>query len=350
MLRPSPQQTPTTTTSIALDDPIVLCAADDAYAMPLAVTLTSATRHLSVGRELQVFLLDGGISESSWMALKETLVDEPIELTVIRPDDGPVRDLMTSHHISTTAYFRLLAAELLPDEIKRVIYLDSDLLICDDLNQLWNVPLDDNLCLAVPDIACPFVDAKRGSPNFQRSSPYMATTCPIRNWRQLGLNGASYYFNSGLMVMDLDRWRREGMADRLVRCLHDNSKYIWCWDQYALNVELAGRWKRLPMRWNQGGHTFEYPTMDSVPVEREEFEAMRDRPAVIHYTTEFKPWHFHAFDNRDQMFFDALDRTAWKNWRPVQPEFNVHDWVNPYMLNLQKRLRIFYRKVAAYWG
>ena len=318
--------------------------------MPLAVTLQSAVRHLAVGRQLHVILLDGGIGDANWMALKETLVDEPLHLTVIKPDDSQVRDLMTSHHISTTAYFRLLAAEILPRSLDRVIYLDSDLLIRDDLTELWNRPLDENLGLAVPDIACPFIDARRGGPEIQRSLPYLATLSPVRNWRQLGLNGAAPYFNSGLMVINLDLWRREHLAERLLRCLRDNRQHIWCWDQYALNVELAGRWEPLPMRWNQGGHTFEYPNLASVPIEAAEFESMRDNPAVIHYTTEFKPWHFHDYDQRDRLFFDALDSTAWKNWRPEQPEFSLHRWVNRHVLRWQKQARISYRKIAAYLG
>ncbi len=166
-------------------DPIVLCAADDNYAKPLAVTLHSAASHLKRGLSLNVLLLDGGISEENWHGLKETFVDLPIHLQVMRPDVSQVNDLVTSHHITHTAYFRLLAAKLLPDTIDKVIYLDSDVLVQDDLSELWEQELGNHYCLAVPDIACPFVDARHANSNFRKSIPYLATLAPIRNWRSV---------------------------------------------------------------------------------------------------------------------------------------------------------------------
>ena len=50
-----------------------------------------------------------------------------------------------------------------------------------------------------------------------------------------------------------------------------------------------------PSRWNQGAHVFEFPDNDHCPINPAEFSQMRDRPALIHFTTEFKPWKFPPF-------------------------------------------------------
>lgn len=335
--------------STSTTDPILLCAADNNYVRPLAVMLQSAAEHLRIGSKLRVILFDGGIDETSWHGLKESLFDLPIDVSVIRPDQSQIDDLMTSHHITHTAYLRLLAAKLLPDSVDKVIYLDSDVLVQDDLNKLWDLEIGNNFCLAVPDIACPFVDSRMADSNYKKSSPYLAAISPIQNWRELGLDPSQHYFNSGVMVLNLKRWRKENVEQKLLACLRDNSRYVWCWDQYALNVVFAGQWARLPMRWNLGAHAFEFPDETHSPVDRAEFNAMHNNPAIIHYTTEWKPWDYRPMHPMWPAFFDYLDKTAWKGWRPQKPVFNLKNWWNSFAVEVCKRCIIGYRKLASVW-
>ncbi len=328
----------------------LVCAADDAYAMPLAVTLRSMSNHLSPQVTARVFVLDGGISEISWAGLKETLADTSIELCAIRPDVNSLADLSISHHISHTAYFRLLSAELLPTEIDKAIYLDSDLLIRDDLVQLWDRPLGNSYCLATVDIACPYIDARLGCANFRLASPYLAARRPIRNYRKLDLDGRGEYFNSGVMVMNLARWRRDNVAERLLRCLRDNQRFVWCWDQYALNVVFAGEWDRFSPRWNQGAHVFEYPSERYAPIDSSLWLEMKRDPAIVHFTTEFKPWQFASNHPRGHLFYEGLLDTAWRDWRPTKPTFQWRTWLDRFGVKLNKRITQAFRKVTAIWG
>ena len=105
------------------DDPILLCAADENYVRPLTVMLHSAAMSMRVGGELNVVLLDGGISDSSLSGIADSLSGLSVNLYVIRPGLDDVDDLMTSHHITHTAYLRLLAARILPDAIEKVLSL-----------------------------------------------------------------------------------------------------------------------------------------------------------------------------------------------------------------------------------
>ena len=176
-----------TLATIPVEDPIVLCASDDNYVKPLAVTLYTAASSLKNGNHLHVILMDGGISEANWMGLRETLVDLPISIHVLRPNLKEFSDLSVSHHITHTAYFRLFAARLLPETIEKVIYLDSDVLVQCDLTELWNFDVGENYCLAAVDIACPFVDAYEAQAKLgtlKKAIPHLAAISPIPNWRQ----------------------------------------------------------------------------------------------------------------------------------------------------------------------
>ena len=147
------------------------------------------------------------------------------------------------------------------------------------------------------------------------------------------------------MVLNLARWREESIDQKLLACLRDNEKYVWCWDQYALNVVFAGQWKQLPSRWNQGFHVFEYPDETFSPIPQHEFIEMRDNPAVIHFTTEFKPWDFRPHHPWRGKFYTALDETAWKGWRPKQPKFSWRSLSDRICIRVIRNCVVNYRKI-----
>jgi lipopolysaccharide biosynthesis glycosyltransferase len=335
---------------VTATSPIVLCAADENYVKPLAVTLHSAASNLAPGHHLQVVLLDGGISESSWGGLRETMNGLPVSVQVIRPDLSQVSDLMTSHHISHAAYLRLLASEILPEHIEKVVYLDSDLLVLDDVTKLWQMDLGDAYAAASIDIACPFVDAREhfAAADFTvadfGSVPYVAAVCPISNWRELGIDGAGNYFNSGVMVLNLKRWREDDISQKLFDCLRENREHVWCWDQYALNVVFSGNWKPLDPKWNQGTHVYEYPSAQVCPIAPDQFLEMCQRPSIVHFTTEYKPWQYrHVFPNRE-LFYDQLDQTAFVGWRPEDPGFRFGQWWTFHVVQLIRSGVVNYRR------
>jgi lipopolysaccharide biosynthesis glycosyltransferase len=315
--------------------------------MPLAVTLRSAATHLRAGLTLVAYVVDAGIADGNWMALKETLAGLPIQLIRIGFDPARLGHLPVSHHISHAAYARLLAADILPQDLSRVIYLDSDLLVLDDLSTLWRTPMDGAWCLAVPDIACPFIDARHADSNFLRASPYFATIAPVKNWRSLGLRAADHYFNSGVLVIDLDAWRREQLAARFLACLADHAAFVWCWDQYALNVVLAGHWRRLPLRWNVGSHLFDYPQRRHAPLDERSIDEALAAPAILHFTSEFKPWRYGSRHPARARFFAALAETAWRDWRPRRPAVSLSVLSQRCGVLLQQRSTIFWRWLSA---
>lgn len=341
---------PATTNQIASlaapADPILLCAADENYVRPLTVMLHSAASSLQPGRHLHVVLFDGGIEESSFNGIRESLVDFPVTIDILRPDLSQVSDLMTSHHITHTAYLRLMAARLLPESVEKVIYLDSDVLVQDDLTKMWEMDLGDNYCLAATDISCPFIDAREvDSPELQACKPWLNAISPVANWRELGMDGSANYFNSGVMLLNLRKWREDNIEQELFDCLRENEKYIWCWDQYALNVVFAGKWGQLPIRWNQGAHAFEYPDAEHCPVDHDSFVAMRDRPAIIHYTTEWKPWDYEPFHPLRETYYDQLDLTAWHGWRPDDPGFSLRKWWDRKAVDMIRAWVVNWRKI-----
>src|SRR5882724_4301278 len=126
----------------ALSDPVfVACGADDAYAMPLAVTVRSLVDNLERGRSVRLFVVDGGLTAESKRRLLESWPRERLEVEWLKPNLSPLAGVKVSGHIPLASYFRLLVADLVPAAVERILYLDSDLVILEDITKLWEVDL-----------------------------------------------------------------------------------------------------------------------------------------------------------------------------------------------------------------
>lgn len=315
-------------TSLPNADPelVVATAADDGYAIPLAVTIRSALDHLDPNRRLRLFVLDGGLSDATKSRLLKSWSDPRLSVEWVRPNLDRVRDLLTSEHVNAVTYLRLLLPETLPATVARVIYLDADLLVRRDLANLWDEPQAGYAVLAAGDVAAPFLDARLALPTFERCSYHLAAHTPIANYRELGLPPDAPYFNGGVLVVDLAQWRRERLGEQMIECLRQHRRHVQWWDQYALNVVLAGKWRALDPRWNQGAHIYVYPNWRSSPFDRETFVRLQAEPWIVHFCSPSKPWHYFCRHPMTRDFRRCLARTEWQNWRPVRPENYLRLW------------------------
>lgn len=305
---------------------VVVSCADDAYAMPLAVTVRSALETLEPGCRIRLFILDGGISPESKSRLTGSWDDPRLSVEWLRPDVELVRDLPVSDHISIAAYLRLLMPALLPDDVKRVIYMDADMLVRRSLTALWREPQGDDAILAVQDLAAPYFDAEASIPQFERCRGHLAAFAPVANFQELGLPSDNKYFNSGLLVVDVDKWRREQIGRQVLDCLRDHREHVLWWDQYALNAVLARQWRALDLRWNQGAHVFVYPTWRESWLDRQQFSQLRNDPWIVHFCSPAKPWHYFCRHPYTAEFRDCLKRTEWRAWRPEAPDRLLSKW------------------------
>jgi lipopolysaccharide biosynthesis glycosyltransferase len=308
------------------DEVVLVTAADDGYAVPLAVTIRSALDSLSPDKRMRLFVLDGGLSTETKSRLLWSWLDSRLSVQWLCPDIGQVRDLPVSDHVNTVAYVRLLMASLLPADVTRVIYLDSDMLVRRDLFELWSEPQGTDVVLAVQDYAAPFIDSPAAMPNFERCQKFLAANWPIANFRELGLGSDAKYFNSGLLVIDLVQWRREEYASRVLECLRKHRQHVLWWDQYALNVVLAGKWRAIDQRWNQGAHIYVYPNWRDSPFDLETYNRLRNSPWIVHFCSPTKPWHYFCRHPFRRDFYRCLEETDWSGWRPPRPSDFMKRW------------------------
>ena len=147
-------------------DPVVVLAADEGFAMPLAATVRSALDNLAANRKLRIYLLESGLAPE----LKERVVRSwpPGRFSVewLTVDRAALADLPVSGHLSIAGYYRILIPRLLPRSVERTIYLDSDMIVRADLARLWDLDLDGAGAWRAQDCSAPCMDASEGLANF----------------------------------------------------------------------------------------------------------------------------------------------------------------------------------------
>jgi lipopolysaccharide biosynthesis glycosyltransferase len=219
--------------------PQVVTAADERYLPYLGCLLVSLGEHGAAGQPVEITVFHRGLALHVRRELTG-LLPRRLRLHWVEPDAVLLRSVgaPTDLERASPHYFRLLAPLCLPDH-DRALYLDADTMVLSDLTPLWSTDLQGRAVAAVRDYLPRIGDA-------------------VSNWRELNLDPNAPYFNSGVMVMDLARWRDEAVPQRTLevcRVCRDHLIAHGSWpqhDQYGLNVVLHGRWKDLDPALNHG--------------------------------------------------------------------------------------------------
>ena len=256
----------------------ILVSVNDSYVMPLSVLLTSLYE-TNATHDIAVWALDAGLSDDSRALLERQAQAAGVRLEFVVVDPTLFEGLPTAAYISVETYFRLLAAEVLPPELDRVLWLDADMVVTGDLGELYDMPFGDNGL-----IGCGY-PAEAQDNNAQ---------CAV-----LGLD-PSRYVNAGVLLINLEAWRGidmraqvAGLADRL-----DALKYA---DQDMLSIIFEGRIGLVDWRL----YNFRTNTVFSPDDER----LAREQGAVVHYCGTQKPW----------MFYDVPLGDVWREYYDKSP-------------------------------
>lgn len=252
-------------------------AGDEGFASGLAVSMYSALTRLASDARPEVFVLDNGLSSSSRARLEDVVGavqrDRHVVWIEIPPDER-LEPFAADSRLTPSTYSRLLIPELLPAHTTRAIYLDADLLIREDVSVLFRMDLGDAAIGAVRDFAIPMTDSTASGVR-DRSRPRP-------------------YFNAGVLVMDLPRWRKSRLADRALEYAAAGAEQPPNREQDALNA-VAPDWFELDFRWNVQ-HTYfpltgpPSPSGLSGPIRRQRRQLHR-RAAILHFIGEPKPWY-----------------------------------------------------------
>lgn len=283
-------------------EPIEIAIATDERYVPHAATLLRSLTSTHAPERIRAHMLHPSSLRRQTINRLAAMVSRcggSIEFHAIRP--SAVRGLPTMGRIPRVMWYRLLLPELLGNR-ERVVYLDCDTLVTDDLTTLWELDMRGCCVGAVTNLL----------PHDLRDRP-----------AQLGLTEASY-FNSGVLLIDLESWRSNGCAEQMARLAREQSKSLMFPDQDALNIVLAGSRLMLHPRWNCQNSIMYYAWAADV-LGAEAVAQAREDPAIVHFEgpAYAKPWDGGSTHPYRSTYLEHRAGTPWPSVRSENDSLRV---------------------------
>lgn len=282
--------------------PVVL-ACDRPYFPHAATTIYSLLRNGNITSS-RIILITASIDNRERNNFKRLCADFDMQFDIIICDSDRIRKLPVHFHFNYTVFYRLYIADLIEDQY--CLYLDSDLIVCDDISFLFSINLNEHLVAAVI------------NPGYS-------------NYELIGLKQESDYFNSGVMLINLKKWRSINLASKVLKLIEENGDRWLFSDQDGLNSLIDGQWLRLSEEFN-----FQKKMFSMKPA------FVSTSPKIIHFTGKSKPWHLNDTHPYKYLYWQSRNKTPFITW--FNYEFTVIDLLK-YLT--PKLLKNFLRKIFA---
>lgn len=254
----------------------VFFAVDDKYMPFLAVALTSIKKYANAERDYEIHILCTGVDETGCKPILD-MQTENIKICFVNIADKAkqIQSVMRCRDYYTSAiYFRLFIPELFP-ELDKAIYLDCDVVLLEDIANLYDIQIGNNYIGAVADQAVAQV------PQFRE---YTKNALDIE---------ADAYFNSGVIVLNLQRLRAINFYKTFYGIL-SSYDFTVAPDQDCLNLICKNKVYYYGAEWN------------AMPIGAEN----RQTPKLVHYNLAMKPWHYDGVSYEDY-FWDYAKQTQY---------------------------------------
>ena len=239
----------------------LLVSTNDNYVMPLAVLLESLFDNHS--ESFTIWFMCSDLSDKNRTFFENYIGSHGSALNWIPVSEEAFKGLPTKQYISRETYFRLLAADCLPSDLDRILWLDADMVVNGSISDFYSTDLT-----GYSVAACPHGDLMR---------PTM-----IENCEAIGIRDTSQYFNAGVMLCNLDMWRQMDIAERIRTILSAPHKFKFP-GQDLTNLIFNGSvltcdWEQ----WNCMTHS----------IASRDLPKLTEKARIIHYTGFAKPWTF----------------------------------------------------------
>ncbi|QHI96193.1 hypothetical protein GT348_08110 [Aristophania vespae] len=261
------------------------------YAQHAYSVINSILAHTSNHKDINIFVIYGSDLPLSKINEISRNFSERVSVSFLKIDSCFLDNLeLEDNYLTKSAYNRLLVQDVLPDNVHRIIYLDTDILVCDDIVELWNIDLHDHVIGAIPDIYSVGNDK-----------------------RLFGRASDGLYINSGVMLLDLElAQKRYGrLSSYFAKVFYEHKDKVKYHDQDILNLAFHNKILQLPLRWNVPGLLYYFwPRLPKDLLDEENNDFPRDElifslnnPGIIHFIEDRKPWKRNCFNPFKRLYW-----------------------------------------------
>jgi lipopolysaccharide biosynthesis glycosyltransferase len=236
------------------------------YIRPLCVMLRSLIE-AHPARRICVYVIHSSLEKAHFDFVRQTLCALTFDLRDIHVDESFLSDAPVPFHFSKEMYYRLFAAKLLPPDVSRALYLDPDMVVLSPLESLYDMDLGERFFAAARSI-----------------NVVSEATFKVR----LKMPVDSGYFNSGVLLMNLDALRRRQQTGDVLRYIDENRRRLVLPDQDVLNALYNAQTVLVdPLRYNFDARY--YPFLHTASGGQISLERMPVSTCIIHYCASKSP-------------------------------------------------------------
>lgn len=244
----------------------ICCCTDDNYAQHCAVTLCSLFEN-NKDNVFSIHLLINNLTDSNKENLTSLVHRYNSEIIFHKVDSTLLEGCQyrVKRPLSEAAYYRVLLASIISSNVDIILYLDCDIVVIGKIEELFRLELN--------------------------GYPVAAVQEPVEicddHRNQLSLPYGDSYFNSGVLLINLNYWREHDSQTKLLE-FSKRKRHVYCHDQDALNYVFKNKWYRLSPKWNKS-NTATLELVDFYHI-LDKYEYINDA-RIIHYIDEPKPWY-----------------------------------------------------------
>jgi lipopolysaccharide biosynthesis glycosyltransferase len=252
--------------------------------------LASVRAHLPARRHLDIHIIDEDIPETEKAHIRGSLGLDAVTISWHTADRSRLVGVPLWGRLPVCVYNKLLVPDVLPEEVHTALWLDSDLLVLADISPLWDGGTADSTVRAVQDSVVPLVSSDMG----------------VARYRELGLRPDAKYFNCGVILMNVRRWREQRVSDRALAYLKTHARDVTFHEQEGINAVLSDRWELLDPQWNSSvsvGGAFRRRSIDA-------------HVKIAHFSGNLKPWQHDGVNPYYALYYEYIDRTVFAGFRP----------------------------------
>lgn len=283
----------------------VAYAADDRYAKYLGISLLSLLETNTAFESISCYVLDCGIGGENRKRLEEIAGAHTCQIQFV-PVESIEQKLNlqgAAFTIAVASYARLFLPSLLPEPVEKLLYLDCDTIVADSLLDMWNTKLDNAYIAGVQDTVDSF---------FQKV---------------IGLSPELPYINAGVLLINLKRWREDGLEARFGEFIRRFNGQVPHHDQGTINGVCAEKRVLLPLRYNMTSNLYSFSTHTIERIyflkkyySQSELDAALQSPGIVHFTSGLvgRPWEEGCEHPERGRYLNAAHQTPWGN-EPLQP-------------------------------
>ena len=288
----------------------ILLTFDTNYAPHAATVMESIIRNCPEKLDFVIIYYDLNQATQNILALH--FAEKVKSLEFVQMDEEKLKNIVENikaiEHLSLNTYLRLFATILFPDD-DYVIYLDSDIIVCDNILKILDkVDLSKPICAVTeydPDYK--LHDLSNISIGKPTQDPWIIEALWYRTYHDLEMAQDARYFNAGVMIINLDYWRKNKITEKAIDFMTENPEKIIYADQDALNAVINGNYFSLDLRWNFIPLSLSIFSNYAVNILKEAIK----NPAIVHVAGPNKPWKYLCDTQYQNMYRIYRKYTPW---------------------------------------